>query len=410
MSLSFEKQLRDDVFKAYFDARKNKRNTKAQLAFEINAEHNIMELYRELLERTYEPGTSMCFITHRPVIREVFASQFRDRVVHHLLYNYIAPIFEKGFIYDSYSCRKGRGTLFGIKRLDHHIRSCTNNYTQPAYVLKLDVQGYFMNIDKHLLYDIVNKTMKKHWEKHGVDHRVPARNDEFIDFLIRSVIFKDPTRDCVIRGSGKEWKLLPVSKSLLLKKNKDIGLPIGDLTSQLFSNIYLGELDNYVKRVLKEKHYGRYVDDFYIVHPSKQHLKEQIPKIEEFLVETLHLHLHPKKVYLQPYQHGVAFLGAFVKPHRIYVVPRCLKLMRRSIRLLDEKMALDEMPLPWVYDIRATLNSYCGYFSFFRAYLILQRVFRNSLVFNHFYFSSGYGKSIPYKRYERRRYQRYKER
>ena len=403
MSLSFEKQLRDDVFKAYFDARKNKRNTKAQLAFEINAEHNIMELYRELMERTYEPGTSMCFITHRPVVREVFASQFRDRVVHHLLYNYIAPIFEKGFIYDSYSCRKGRGTLFGIKRLDHHIRSCTNNYTQPAYVLKLDVQGYFMNIDKHLLYGIVNKALEKHWEKCGADNRVPARNPEFIDFLIKGVIFKDPTRDCIVRGSMEEWKLLPMSKSLLLRKNKDIGLPIGDLTSQLFSNIYMGELDNYIKRVLKEKHYGRYVDDFYIVHRSKQHLKELVPEIREFLAERLHLRLHPKKVYLQPYQHGVAFLGAFVKPHRLYVVPRSVKAFRRSMKQLDEKMSLEEMPLPWVYDIRSTLNSYCGYFSFFKTYLIMQQVFRNSMVFSHFYFSSGYGKTIPYKRYERLR-------
>mgnify|MGYP006874329520 CR=1 FL=1 len=164
-SLSFQEKLRNDVFHAYEDARKNKRNTLAQLEFEKNAEHNLVQLYHELLDSSYVPGKSICFLSHSPVLREVFASQFRDRVVHHLLFNYIAPIFEKYFIYDSYSCRKNKGTMFGIKRLDHHIRSCTNNYTRMAYVLKLDVQGYFMSIQKQRLYDIVLQGLKKYWEK-----------------------------------------------------------------------------------------------------------------------------------------------------------------------------------------------------------------------------------------------------
>lgn len=117
------------------------KNSIAQLEFEKDAEHNLIELYHELLDGSYVPGKSICFLTHFPVLREVFASQFRDRVVHHLLFNYIAPIFEKTFIYDSYSCRKEKGTLFGVERLEHHIRSCTNNYTHTAYILKLDIQG-----------------------------------------------------------------------------------------------------------------------------------------------------------------------------------------------------------------------------------------------------------------------------
>lgn len=140
-SLSYAEQLRNDLFRAYEDARKNKRNTIAQLEFKKDAEHNLIELYHELLDGSYVPGKSICFLTHFPVLREVFASQFRDRVVHHLLFNYIAPIFEKTFIYDSYSCRKEKGTLFGVERLEHHIRSCTNNYTHTAYILKLDIQG-----------------------------------------------------------------------------------------------------------------------------------------------------------------------------------------------------------------------------------------------------------------------------
>ena len=150
-SLSYAEQLRNDLFRAYEDARKNKRNTIAQLEFEKDAEHNLIELYHELLDGSYVPGKSICFLTHFPVLREVFASQFRDRVVHHLLFNYIAPIFEKTFIYDSYSCRKEKGTLFGVERLEHHIRSCTNNYTHTAYILKLDIQGYFMSKAKKII-------------------------------------------------------------------------------------------------------------------------------------------------------------------------------------------------------------------------------------------------------------------
>lgn len=167
-SLSFAQQLRNDVFQAYEDARKNKRNTTAQLEFEKDAEQNLIELFHELLDGTYISGKSICFLSYSPVLREVFASQFRDRVVHHLLFNYIAPIFETQFIYDSYSCRKEKGTLFGIERLEHHIRSCTNNYTENAFVLKLDIQGYFMSINKHILYNIICNKLFAYWESMGV--------------------------------------------------------------------------------------------------------------------------------------------------------------------------------------------------------------------------------------------------
>lgn len=150
-----DEELLADVFNAYFSARRNKRNTLAQLKFEINLEANLIKLYEELRNRTYKPLPCTCFITDDPVKREIFSSEFRDRIVHHLLYNYISPIFERRMIYDSYSCRKNKGTLFGIKRLDHHIRSCSNNYMKDAYILKLDLKGYFMSINKQKLYDIL---------------------------------------------------------------------------------------------------------------------------------------------------------------------------------------------------------------------------------------------------------------
>lgn len=407
-SHTFAEQLRNDLFKAYEDARKNKRNTSAQLDFEKDAESNLIQLYEELLDQSYTPGNALCFLSTYPVLREVFASHFRDRVVHHLLFNYIAPIFEREFIYDSYSCRKGKGTMFGIERLDHHIRSCTDNYKSNAYVLKLDIQGYFMSINKKILYDIISRKLFKYWEKHGVDCSIPSRNPEFIDFLLRQIIFKDHTLDCEVRGNKKDWMLLPASKSLF-GQPQGIGLPIGDLTSQLFSNIYLGEFDNFIKRELHIRHYGRYVDDFYIVHPSKAYLKSLVPIIRSYLAETLQLTLHPKKIYLQPYTHGVSFLGAFIKPHRIYTCPRSIKAFNAKSRTIINMCDKEELTTTELEEMRATLNSYCGYFGHHKSYKFIHKAITMSSIFKHIYFTSGYGKVKLRSHYIRKHKQHYNQ-
>ena len=142
-----ENKLLKDLFYAYYDARKNKRNTINQLKFELDFESSLINLSEEITARNYSPQRSICFMVHRPVKREIFAADFRDRVVHHLIYNYIAPVFEKTFINDAYSCRVGKGTHYGIKRIDHFIRSCSQNYQHDCYILKLDIKGYFTPLD-----------------------------------------------------------------------------------------------------------------------------------------------------------------------------------------------------------------------------------------------------------------------
>ncbi len=140
------------MFQAYYDARKNKRKTINQLKFELEYEKNLFELYDEIIENRYKPKRSIAFIVNKPVKREIFAADFRDRVVHHLIFNYISPIFEKTFINDSYSCRVGKETHYGIKRIDKFIRSCSENYQKDCYILKLDITGYFMAINKTILF------------------------------------------------------------------------------------------------------------------------------------------------------------------------------------------------------------------------------------------------------------------
>lgn len=119
------------------------------MKLERRLSENIISLYEDVRGRTYTPGRSICFIIHDSVQREIFAASFRDRIIHHYLYNQLEPVFEPAFIYDSYSCRKGKGTLFGIERLEHHIRSCSENHHKECWVLKLDIKGYFMCADLH---------------------------------------------------------------------------------------------------------------------------------------------------------------------------------------------------------------------------------------------------------------------
>lgn len=142
----------EEIFQAYFDCRRNKRNTINALAFETNFEHHLFQLKEEILNGSYQPGRSIAFIVNQPVKREIFAADFRDRVVHHWLINKLNPFFEKDFIFDSYACRTTKGTHFGIRRVNDFIRECSNNYTTDCYILKLDIQGFFMHINKDLLF------------------------------------------------------------------------------------------------------------------------------------------------------------------------------------------------------------------------------------------------------------------
>lgn len=306
--------LLEDLFQAYYDARRHKRNSISALAFEVNYEKNLLQLYREILARTYRPSPYSAFIVEKPVKREIFASDFRDRVVHHLLFNYLNPLFEPTFINDSYSCRTGKGTSYGIRRAGYFLRSCTQNYTEDAYVLKIDIKGYFMSIDRTILYDMIQRVLAR-------GKRKLACELSLVLFLLEKVLFFDPTRGCVFKSPRAAWRGLPRSKSLFYApRNK--GLPIGNLTSQLFANIYLSGLDQHVKRTLGVRYYGRYVDDMILVSRSKARLQTLMNEIQLYMAENVALQLHPKKIYLQESRRGVMFLGMTIKPYRVLVGKR----------------------------------------------------------------------------------------
>ena len=277
-----------DLFQAYYDARRNKRNSINQMQFEINYESNLIQLAQEINDRTYQIAPSICFVITDPVQREIFAADFRDRVVHHLIYNYISPIFERVFINDAYSCRKGKGTSYGIERLQHFILSSSENYTKDCYVLKLDIKGYFMAINKQILFEKIKTTLEKF--RYRTKEKAITWNETFdyemVIYLITKVIFNNPINGCIVKGKKSDWNGLPPSKSLF-HSPVGCGLPIGNLTSQLFSNIYLTDFDHYIKCQLKCQYYGRYVDDFAIVHTDKDYLKNMIRY--GFFIKQIHI-------------------------------------------------------------------------------------------------------------------------
>lgn len=366
------KKLLIDLFQAYYDARSNKRNTLNALNFEMDYEHNIFKLHEEIINGNYKIKPSICFINYKPVQREIFAADFRDRVVHHLVYNYIAPIFDKTFINDSYSCRKGKGTHYGIKRVGKFIRSCSQNYHKDCYILKLDVKGYFMSIHRALLFEIVKGTLYNYQNKANFDLQLVLG-------LLEQIIFNDPTKNYIMKGRKNDWHGLPPSKSLF-HTGEGKGLPIGNLTSQLFSNVYFNQFDHFVKKQLGIKYYGRYVDDFVIVHQNKNYLQQIIPVISNYLQKELMLTLHPKKIYLQHFSKGIQFLGAIIKPYRNYVSSRTKSNFYSTIKnwntiIKNEEILTDIQKQEFL----CTINSYLGIMNHYKTNNLKNRIMFNNL-------------------------------
>lgn len=322
---NFSEWLYKELYKAYMEARKGKRGTADEHVFEMNEMENLLNLRDSIMDRTYEPSRGIAFVTRKPVIREIFAAPFRDRVVHHFLFNMVGDWWDRRLIYDCYSCRKNKGTWFGVYRAAEHIRKASQNYTRKTYVVKLDIKGYFMSLPRQALFERVI------W---GLDRQMPEKNELYktLRFLWGKVIFDDPTINVAKKGKRRDWKDLPKSKSLFSQKPGK-GIVIGNLSSQLLSNIYLDRLDRYVTMNLGYKHYGRYVDDFYIIATEEEYekVKGDIKKIEKFLKDELELTLHPNKRYLQDASKGMAFLGTVIYPGRIVAGKRVVKNFRKGV-------------------------------------------------------------------------------
>lgn len=313
----------EQLYRCYLSCRRNKRNTLNQLDFESNAEGNLIRLEKELNTRTYRPGRSICFVLKKPKLREVFAADFRDRIVHHVLIEHLSEICEPRFIYDSFACRPQKGTHLAVKRLQEFTRSATANGIRRSHYMQLDIRSFFVEINKVILLKIVQKHLR----------------DEHMLWLAEIIIKNDCTKDCFFTRGRNLLSNIPSHKTLF-KAPKSKGLPIGNLTSQFFANLYLNELDQFVKRELKCHWYVRYMDDLIILSESMNQLKIWMQKIESFLKNELDLALHPTKRIIQPINNGIDFVGYIVRPFYLLVRKRIIGNLRRKIwmRQMDQQV------------------------------------------------------------------------
>jgi len=270
-------------------------------------------------------------------LREVFAADFRDRVIHHVLVQYLSKIIEPKFIYDSYSCRKNKGIHKAVKRLQHFTRSITQNSMREAYYLQLDIKSYFVKLNKNTLMSLVEKHIK---------------NREML-WLSKIIIYNDCTQNCEIRGQKNLFQYLPPHKTLF-KQPKGRGIPIGNLTSQFFANLYLNELDQFIKHQLKCKYYMRYTDDLVILHQNPNQLKIWINQIQGFLTDHLDLRLNLSKTIIKPISNGIDYLGYIIRPFYILVRKRVVNNLKNKI--YGKKLN------------RASYMSYMGHFKHANSY------------------------------------------
>ena len=333
----------EGMLEAYYDCRRSKRRTASAIVYEMNYESNLIALRDRINTRTYQPGKSICFVVTRPRYREVFAASFEDRIVHHYIALRLEPLFELVFSPRTFNCRKGKGQLYGVKMLEADIKEASNNYTTDCYIMKLDLQGFFMSIDKALLARMIDNFIVKYYQGSDIDD---------LRYLCQVVVLHCPEKNCERHSPREMWGHLPANKSLFTN-GEGKGVAIGNLFAQLFANFLLNELDWYIEE-LGIKYHGRYVDDFYCIHKDKQALLSAVPKIRAKLAE-LGLSLNPKKFYFQHYTKGVEFTGAVVKPYRTYCCNRVLTNFIAAVRKLNRSKNIDD-----VTHAVCSINSYLG--------------------------------------------------
>ncbi|MFW0871181.1 MAG: reverse transcriptase/maturase family protein [Patescibacteria group bacterium] len=311
----------EKLYKAYQDCLKHKKNTVNVCKFEIKREENLCALLADLKSRKYKISRHVCFIVTEPSPREVFAAHFRDRIVHHLLCNEIEMLFEQNFLDSSYANRKGKGTHKAVKKLRWYtIRGGIDG--KRLYYVKLDITSFFRSIDKEILWQLIEKRIN--------DSAAGSTWKEEVSWIARKIVFHNPAGNYIFKGHTGTKDLLPQEKSLLWG-NQNKGLPIGNLTSQFFANVYLHELDYFIEEDLGFNRYVRYVDDFVILDEDYEKLAHSISLINQFLKRNLKLRLCEDKTKLQCTKNGIDFLGYYLKPTHTLVRQKVVKRFKKKL-------------------------------------------------------------------------------
>lgn len=307
----FEKIISlENLFDAWTEFKKEKSNKNDVAEFEVNLEDHVFKLHEDLKNGAYNHGGYFSFFVHDPKRRHIHKASVRDRLLHHAVHRVIEPIWNKLFIFDSWSSRKNKGTHAAVKRLHKLGLKLSRNDTSVLWVLKLDVRKFFDSVDHTILLNILRK----------------RTDDDQLMGLMQNII-----------------------------DSYSPGLPLGNLTSQLFANVYLNELDQFVKHELKIVGYVRYADDFILLHSDKEFLADRLDKITCFLRDSLHLQVHPGKIVLKRYSSGIDYLGYVCFPHHRILRT---KTKRRMFKKINSK----------------NLTSYSGILQHCRSYRLKARL------------------------------------
>lgn len=352
----------EKLYLAYNECKKGKKNTHNALAFEMEREKNLLKLLENLQTREYKISRYIYFIAIIPTAREIFAADFRDRIVHHLVYKELYDIFDTYFIDDSYANRVNKGTHRAVNKLRENMNK-TKLWNSKQWYLKLDIQSFFRSIDKNILYSLLERKIKcSSFQK---ENSIEWESD--ILWITKTIIFNNPTKNFIYRGKTILKNLIPKSKSLFYSGG--LGLPIGNLTSQFFANIYLNEFDQFVTKALRINNYIRYVDDFIIINNSKEKLKSIISIIDNFLQINLGLRIHPRKIILQETRRGVDFLGYYIRPTHTLVRQKVVKRFKDRLHKKrnhnDGFFSLSDIPM---------IKSYLGHFGHANSYRLIKKL------------------------------------
>ncbi|MDD5731431.1 MAG: reverse transcriptase domain-containing protein [Patescibacteria group bacterium] len=308
----------DNLFCSWNEFKKGKRKKKDVQEFELHLEDNLFNLHEELKSKTYKHSHYTSFFINDPKRRHIHKATVKDRIVHHAIYRILYPIFDKTFIHDSYSCRNEKGTHKAVDRLQSFLRRdtpwrvSTGEVKYYRVIIKLDIKKFFASVDHEILFDLIKKKIK----------------DENVLWLVKETIDSFNTKQNE-------------------RERESTGIPLGNLTSQLFANIYLNELDQFVKHRLKVKSYARYCDDFVILYSvGNSHGCSLQDAVGDFIKDNLKLQLHPDKTIIRKPNQGIDFLGYVVFPYhkilRTKTKKRMFKKLRAKKRLLDQKVISQE--------------------------------------------------------------------
>lgn len=306
----------DNLFDAWREFRRGKARRHDVLSFAFTLEDRLFALRDDLLQLTYRHGPYETFTVCDPKLRRIHKASVRDRVLHQALFRLLYPAFDTRFIHDSYSCRVGKGTHRGVRRLTKFARQVSANWHHPAYALKCDISQFFHSVDHVILLDLINRR---------------------------------------VHDDGLRWLIGKIVESFWTTPNT--GLPLGNVTSQLFANVYLHELDRFIKHELHQRYYLRYCDDFIILNRDRRYLSSLISSIQMFLATRLRLSLHANKIILRKFSAGIDFLGYVVRPHHTVLRTRTRRRMLKKVKWKRQQL---EGELIDVISFNQTIQSYLG--------------------------------------------------